>query len=43
MFKQGIEENVVLCTTLGDEAEEIREPTARGTRETTIPADRLHR
>jgi len=43
MFKQGVEENVVLCTTLASEAEEIREPEARRTREATIPADRLHR
>jgi len=43
MFKQGTEENVGLCTTLSPEAEEIEEPTARRTRETTVPADRLHR
>jgi hypothetical protein len=43
MFQQGIEENVELCTTLGEEAEKIREPTARRTKEATIPADRLHR
>jgi len=43
MLRQGTEENVVLCTTLAPESEEIREQTARRTRETTIPADRLHR
>jgi len=43
MFKQGTEEDVVLCTTLAPEADEIREQTARGIRETTIPAERLHR
>jgi len=43
MFKQGIGENVVLCTTLSREPEGIREPIARRTREATIPADRLHR
>jgi hypothetical protein len=43
MFKQRIEEDVVLCTTLSREPEEIREPTARRAMETTNPADRLHR
>jgi len=43
MLQQGAEENVVLCTMLGWEAEEIREPTGRRTMEATIPADRLHR
>jgi len=43
MLQEGVEENVALCTMLGEEAEEIREPTARRTMEATIPADRLHR
>jgi len=43
MSKQGIGENVELCTTLRPGTEEIKEPTARRTRGAANPADRLHR